>query len=227
MTSEALTTERRPSLTQQRVLEAAVALADRDGIEALSMRRLGRELGVEGMALYRYVRNKEDLLDALADAVVGEIEVPYPARDWQAAMRSLVMSARQVMLRHPWAPRVILDRPTVGPATLHHIDRVLGVLSAGGFSIEMAHHALHVLGSRILGFTQDPFNDTDDVRPEPEVAAQRARELAAVFPHVGELALAATHEGDLGGCDDDVEFEFGLDLILDGLDRRRTGTPKA
>jgi AcrR family transcriptional regulator len=223
VTEPAFIAERRAPLTKERVLQAAVVLADRDGIEALSMRKLGQELGVEAMALYRHVRNKDDLLDGVVDAVVGEIELPYPSRDWKDAMRTLVLSARQVMLRHPWAPRVILDRPTVGPATLRHIDAVLGILSAGGFSIEMAHHALHVLGSRILGFTQDPFNDTDDVRPEPEVAVRQARELAEHFPHVGELALAATHDGALGGCDDDVEFEFGLDLILEGLDRRRAG----
>ena len=223
MTEAAFSTERRAPLTRERVLRAAVELADRDGIEALSMRKLGQELGVEAMALYRHVRNKDDLLDGLVETVVGEIELPYPSRDWMAAMRALVMSSRQVMLSHPWAPRVIIDRPTVGPATLRHIDAVLGILSAGGFAIDMAHHALHVLGSRILGFTQDPFNDTEDVRPEPDVAVRRARELAAVFPHVGELALAATHEGALGGCDDDVEFAFGLDLILEGLEGKRTG----
>jgi AcrR family transcriptional regulator len=223
VTEAAFSTERRAPLTRERVLRAAVELADRDGIEALSMRKLGQELGVEAMALYRHVRNKDDLLDGLVETVVGEIELPYPSKDWKAAMRALVRSSRQVMLSHPWAPRVIIDRPTVGPATLRHIDAVLGILSAGGFTIDMAHHALHVLGSRILGFTQDPFNDTEDVRPEPDVAVRRARELAAVFPHVGELALAATHEGALGGCDDDVEFAFGLDLILEGLDRKRTG----
>jgi AcrR family transcriptional regulator len=187
------------------------------------MRRLGRELGVEGMALYRHVRDKEGLLAGVVDMVVGEIPLPDPDGEWQARMRELVLSARRVMVRHPWAPRLIIDRPTVGPATLRHIDAVLGILSVGGFSIDMAHHALHVLGSRILGFTQDPFNDTADVRPGPEVALMRARELAAVFPHVGELAIAATHVGPLGGCDDDFEFDFGLDLILDGLDRKRSG----
>ena len=221
MTSEMLATERRAPLTRERVLQAAVELADRDGIEALSMRKLGRELGVEGMALYRYVRNKEELLDGVVDFVVGEIGTPRAGADWKTDMRALALAARRVMVRHPWAPRVLVDRREVGPATLGHIDRVLGILSRGGFSIDMAHHAIHVLGSRILGFTQDPFNDTADVRPEPEVAVRQARELAAVFPNVGELALAATHEGALGGCDDDFEFEFGLDLIVDGLDRRR------
>jgi AcrR family transcriptional regulator len=223
VTEPAFITERRAPLTKARVLRAAVDLADRDGIDALSMRKLGQELGVEAMAIYRHVRNKDDLLNGLVETIVGEIELPSPSREWKAAMRALVMASRQVMLNHPWAPRVIIDRPTVGPAMLRHIDAVLGILSAGGFAIDMGHHALHVLGSRILGFTQDPFNDTEDVRPEPDVAVRRARELAEHFPHVGELALAATHDGALGGCDDDFEFEFGLNLILEGLERKRTG----
>jgi AcrR family transcriptional regulator len=221
MTSEAVFAERRAPLTRERVLQAAVELADRDGIEALSMRKLGKELGVEGMALYRHVRGKEELLDGIVDAVVGEIRAPRGGTDWKADMRALALSARQVMLRHPWAPRVVVDRQDIGPATLGHIDSVLGILSTGGFSIDMAHHALHVLGSRILGFTQDPFDDAADPPPDPETAARLARELGEHFPYLGELAAAVSHEGCLGGCDDDVEFEFGLDLILEGLERRR------
>ena len=221
MNSEVVLAERRAPLTKERVLRAAVDLADRDGIEALSMRKLGRELGVEGMALYRHVRGKDDLLDAIAEVVIGEIEAPRAEGEWKAAMRELSLSARQVMLRHPWAPRVIVDRAEIGPATLRHIDAVLGILAAGGFPIDMAHHALHVLGSRILGFTQDPFNDSADPRPSPEESVQIANALAVNFPNAGALALAATHEGALGGCDDDFEFAFGLDLILDGLDRKR------
>jgi AcrR family transcriptional regulator len=217
-------TERRAPLTRERVLQAAVELADRDGIEALSMRKLGKSLGVEGMALYRHVRDKDDLLNGVVDAVVGEIRAPHPSGDWKADIRALAMSARTIMLRHPWAPPVLVGRQEIGPATLAHIDAVLGILSAGGFAIDMAHHALHVLGSRILGFTQDPFNDSADPRPSPDESVRIARELAVAFPHVGELALAATHEGALGGCDDDFEFAFGLDLILDGLERKRGST---
>jgi hypothetical protein len=123
------------------------------------------------------------------------------------------------MLRHPWAPAVIVTRPDVGPATLRHIDHVLRLLEAGGFSLDMAHHALHVLGSRVFGFTQDPFNDTTDVRPDAATAAAIAQALSVTYPNVGKLAAAATHDGGLGGCDDDFEFAFGLDLILDGLER--------
>jgi AcrR family transcriptional regulator len=222
MTETAPTTTPRAPLTRMRVLEAAVALADRDGIDALSMRKLGQELGVEGMALYRHVRDKEAILDGIVDVVMGEVEAPDRAADWKAGLRGLAFASRSVMLRHPWAPAVIVTRPDVGPETLRHIDRVLGFLDAGGFSVDMAHHALHVFGSRVFGFTQDPFNDTTDVRADPERTAAIAQALAAVYPNVGKLAMAASHDGGLGGCDDDFEFAFGLDLILDGLGRRAT-----
>jgi AcrR family transcriptional regulator len=223
MTDTAVATTSRAPLTRDRVLQAAVELADRGGLDELSMRKLGQELGVEGMALYRHVRNKEDILDGIVDVVMREVEAPETPLDWKSGLRQLSHAARRVMLRHPWAPAVIVSRPDVGPATLSHIDAVLRNLDAGGFSIDMAHHALHVLGSRVFGFTQDPFNDANDVRPDPATAAAIAQALAVSYPSVGKLAAAATHDGGLGGCDDDFEFAFGLGLILDGLDRHRAG----
>jgi AcrR family transcriptional regulator len=203
------------------VLRAAVDLADRQGIDSLSMRRLGQELGVDAMALYRHVRNKDEILDGIADVIVGEISLPDSIGDWKGALRAQVMAARQVMLRHPWAPRVIEERPTVSPTMLGYIESVLAKLSDGGFSIDMAHHAIHVLGSRVLGFNQDLFEDSADAPLPPEAAAAVARAMAA-YPHVTELAKSVSHDGLLGACDDDFEFAFGLDLILDGLERRRT-----
>jgi hypothetical protein len=120
-----------------------------------------------------------------------------------------------------WTPRVLEERGIAGPAVLRYIDSVLAILSAGGFSIEVAHHALHVLGSRILGFNQDLFEDSAESAPADEAAAARERAMLAPYRHVSELALAASHDGVLGPCDDGFEFAFGLDLILDGLDRRR------
>jgi AcrR family transcriptional regulator len=211
----------RTPLTKDRVLRAAVDLADREGIEAVSMRRLGQELGVEAMALYRHVRDKDALLDGMIETVIGEIARPEPGPDWRASMRALALAARDVMLRHRWAPAVLVARPEIGPVTLGHVDAVLGILARGGFSIELAHHALHVLGSRVFGFTQDPFDDANDATQDPAQSAAFARAMAPTFPHVAELALAATHGGLLGGCDDDFEFAFSLDLILDGLERVR------
>jgi AcrR family transcriptional regulator len=213
--------EGRTRLTRERVLQAAVDVADRGGLDALSMRKLGQELGVDAMALYRHVRNKDDLLDGLVEAIVGQIDRPKPGDDWKASLHEQAMAARRVMLRHPWARQVLEERGTGGPATLVRIESALATLRGGGFSIELAHHALHVLGSRIFGFTQDLFEEGAD-EPSPEVAAAQARALAA-YPRVSELAQAASHEGVLGRCDDDVEFAFGLDLILDGLEALRAG----
>ena len=213
--------ERRTPLTRERVVAAAIELADRDGIEAVSMRRLAQELGVEAMSLYTHVRNKEDLLDGMVDAVISEIPIAAPGGDWKASLRQTVLGARSVMLAHQWAPRTIETRTTAGPAVPRYMNAVIGILREGGFSIAMAHHTVHILGSRLAGFTQDLFDDSGDL--DPEVAARVARELGSTLPYVAEMAVAVTHEGALGGCDDDVEFEFALDFILDGLDRLQRG----
>jgi AcrR family transcriptional regulator len=214
-------TEPRPPLTRDRAVRAAIDLADRAGIDALSMRKLGQELRVDAMALYRHVRGKDDLLDGVVEAIVGEIDRPGAGEDWQATLRGQAMAARQVMLRHPWARRVLEERGTSGPAALAHIEAVLATLLGAGFSIEVAHHALHVLDSRTFGFNQALFEDSGPADPSPEVVAATIRALAG-YPRISELAQAASHEGVLGRCDDDVEFAFGLDLILDGLARLRS-----
>ena len=220
-------TQARPSaphripLSKERVLRAAVELADRGGTEAVSMRKLGQELSVDAMSLYHHVQNKDDVLDGIVDAVVGEIDVSPVDADWKTELRQLAMTARTVMLRHPWASHVIEERTVPGPAQMRYMERVLAILRGGGFSLDLAHHSIHVLGSRVLGFTQDLYDDTDTGRVDPEMAALMARQMADAYPNISELALAATHDGGLGGCDDDVEFAFGLDLILDGLERLR------
>jgi hypothetical protein len=127
------------------------------------------------------------------------------------------MEARRVMLRHPWAVRVFEARDTPTPAVLQHIERVLAIMRAGGCSVDLSHHAIHLLGSRILGFSQDLFDDSPAQPPPPDVAAAWADSM----PHVAELAAAVTHDGALSGCDDEYEFAFALDLLLDGLERRR------
>jgi AcrR family transcriptional regulator len=212
--------DRRTTLTRARVVDAAIDLADREGIDAVSMRRLGQELGVEAMSLYTHVKGKDDLLAGMADAVVAQVPVERIDADWQTALRAMILGARAAMLRHPWAARVIEASEQPGPATIGYMDAVAAVLLDGGFSADLAHHALHVLGSRVLGFSQDLYDDKAEV--DLEVAAAFARELAQTYPSVGAIALAASHEGGLGGCDDDVEFVFGLDLILDGLERLRS-----
>jgi len=217
--------ERRAQLTREQVVTAAIELADRDGIGSISMRRLAQELGVEAMSLYTHVRSKDDLLDGMVDAVISMIPVDADAdaADWRTSLRRMALSARGVMLRHPWAPRTIETRAAPGPAGIAYVNAVLGILREGGFSIAQAHHALHILGSRVLGFTQAVFDDSAD--PDPEAAASLPDEFAAAFPYAAEMALAVTHGGALGPCDDDGEFEFALDFILDGLHRLRQSTP--
>jgi AcrR family transcriptional regulator len=209
----------RTTLTRERVLRAAVDLADREGIEAVSMRRLGQELGVEAMSLYTHVRSKDDLLDGMVDVVVEGIPTPTGGGDWKSTLRSTILAARGVLLGHRWAPRIIETRSDPGPATLRYMDGVMGIFFAGGFSVDLTHHALHALGSRMMGFAQELYDDSDDT--DPAAVAEFASQMADAFPNVARIALAASHEDGLGPCDDDVEFRFALDLILDGLERLR------
>jgi AcrR family transcriptional regulator len=212
----------RVPLSKQRVLGAAVALADERGVESLSMRKLGQELGVVPMALYKHVANKDELLDGMVDVVVGEIDPPSDGADWKTAIRQRVLSARRALLRHPWASRVIESRAEATPAVLEYMDSMIGIFRAGGFSIDLTHHAMHAMGSRLLGFSQELFDDTADL--DAEQGAAMLRELADRFPNITELVAAITHDqaSVVGqGCDDQFEFEFALDLMLDGLERLR------
>ncbi len=213
--------ELRAPVTRERVLQAAVDLADEGGIGAVSMRKLGQRLGVEAMALYRHVHDKDDLLDGLVEVVLAEIERPAPDHDWKVAIRDQALAARRVMLRHPWAPRLLEERAVGGPAFLDHVESVLSTLLAAGFSVALAHHALHVLSSRLFGFTQDLFDDSPPPGGKPAPAPGPVPP-ADRYPGINQLALAVSHDGGLGYCDDDVEFAFGLDIILDGFERLRS-----
>jgi len=213
---------RRVPLSRDRVLYAAVALADGTGIESLSMRKLAEELGVVPMALYKHVASKEELLDGMIDAVVGEIDPPVSGTDWKSAVRQRILSARQALLRHPWASRVIESKKNPTPVVLAYMDSMIGMFRAGGFSVNLTHHVMHTIGSRILGFTQELFNDSRAI--DPEMQAVMIRELGPKFPNVLAIAMAASHEAETvvsQGCDDQFEFEFALDLLLDGFESLR------
>ena len=213
---------RRAPLSRDRVLRAAVALADDAGIESLSMRKLAEELGVVPMALYKHVAKKEELLDGMIDLVVGEIDPPVRGPDWKSAVRLRILSARRALLRHPWASRVLESRTNPTPMLLEYMDSMIGIFRAGGFSVDLTHHVMHAIGSRLLGFTQELFDDSRSV--DPEMQAIMLREMARKYPYVAEIAGAASHEGEsvVGqGCDDQYEFEFALDLLLDGFERLR------
>jgi AcrR family transcriptional regulator len=214
-------TERRTPLSRDRVLRAAVNLADRGGIESLSMRKLGQELGVEAMSLYKHVANKEDILDGMVDAIVSEIKVSSADGDWLTAMRDQIMSARDVMQHHPWASGVIESRTVITPTMMTYMDSVVGIMRDGGFSLDLIHHAMHALGSRLLGFSQQLFDDSDDADMTPEAKAA----MLTQFPNISAMLDEITHEEGTvvgKGCDDRIEFVFGLDLILNGLESKRS-----
>lgn len=222
-------TGRRLPLTRDRVLRAAVALADREGIDAVSMRRLGQELSVEAMSLYNHVANKEEILNGMVDVIVGEIEPAAVDAGWRDALRQRVLSARRALLRHPWASAVMASRKTVTPTMMEYMESVARILRAGGFSVDLTHHTFHVMGSRILGFTQELYDDSEQLAESPEIAEVMLRGMSEQFPNLAEMALSATHDGTIvgTGCDDQFEFEFGLDLILDGLERLRSSASAA
>jgi AcrR family transcriptional regulator len=222
-------TQPRLPLSRERVLRAAIKVADRIGIGALTMRRVAEELGAEAMSLYYYVTSKEDLLDGVADAVVAEINEVVGALDgpaagnaWKTAARQRILAARQVLLRHPWAPGVLETRTSTSLAVLLYYDGLLKLMRAGGFSYDQIHHALHALGSRALGFSQEMFDPSGGTSDE-ETAAALGR-MADQIPHLVAMFMEVAHDdpgSTLGWCDDQTEFEFGLDIILDGLDRMR------
>jgi len=202
-------------LDRAEIVAEAVALADRGGLASVSMRRLGAELKADPMSLYRHVSGKDELLDAMVDAVVGGIPPVPDEGDWRARLRALAMAARATALRHPWLPAVMRERPAPTPAGLRHLERLVGILRTAGMPLDLVHHAIHVLGSRAFGFSQDLFDDSPVPGAEPGPPPP-----ADAFPFLAELAAAATHEGALGPCDDDAEFAFALDLTLEGLARR-------
>ncbi len=224
--AEQVETLRRAPLSRERVLRAAVALADATGIESLSMRNLAQDLGVVPMALYKHVANKDELLDGMIDVVVGEIDPLAPDADWKPAVRARILSARQALRRHPWAPLAIESRNMATPAILAYLDSMVARLRAGGFSADLAHHVMHAMGSRILGFSQELFDTAREAgrsgATTADAPAALPPEVAARFPHLAEIAAAASHEDAsvVGqGCDDQFEFEFALDLLLDGIER--------
>ena len=212
-------------LSRERILRSAVALADEGGVESLSMRKIALELGVVPMALYKHVANKDELLDGMVDVVVGEIDPPLPDADWKTTIRERVLSARRALLRHPWASQVIESRTDPTPTVIGYMDAMIGIFRAGGFSIDVTHHAMHAMGSRLLGFSQELFDDSSG--DGAEIEELKRQWMAERYPHITEMVAAISHDDASvvgSGCDDQFEFEFALDLMLDGLDRLRTTT---
>jgi len=207
-------------LNRERVLQAAVAFADKHGIASVSMRKLGEAPGVEAMSLYNHVANKDELLDDMVDVVFAEIGLPSGAPDWRIAMRERALSARRVLSQHRGAIGLMESRGSPGSATLRHHDAVVGCLREAGFSIEMATHAFAVLDSYIYGFALQEANlPFDTATGGSEVDGTPLAQVSAEqYPHLAELATLQVLQP---GYDYGDEYEFGLDLILDSLERAR------
>ena len=216
------------------MLTAAVDLADEAGIAAVSMRRLAQRLGVVPMALYKHVADKDELLDGMVDVVIGEFAAPDPSLGWKDRVRQQLLSARRAVLRHPWSRRAIESRTRRTPAVLAYMDAVAGTLISGGFSADLIHHVMHALGNRIWGFSPEMFDESQskpDSSPQASLDPAQAAEFAQRYPHIVQIAVAATERkrpDGSHGCDEQFEFEFGLDLLLDGAERlRRSGWSSA
>ncbi len=231
MATDARGQEPRAPLSRERVLHAAVRVADESGLAAITMRRLAEEVGAEAMSLYYHVAKKEEVLDGVVDVIVREInevvdaiDLPSAGADWKKAVRQRVLSAREVLLRHPWATGLFESRTTTSMEVLRYYDALLGLMRDGGFSFDQAHHAMHALGSRALGFSQELFSPTGTGATAPDAATLES--MAASLPNLTGMLKEIVHDdpdSTLGWCDDQAEFEFGLDLLLDGLDRLRAG----
>jgi AcrR family transcriptional regulator len=209
--------ERREPLSRERVLRGAVAVADADGLDALTMRSLATALGVKPMALYHHVANKDDLLDGMIDLVFSEIDLPPAKADWASAVRHRAASARRVLAQHRWAIPLMESRTSPGPATLRQHDAMLGVLRRAGFSVPQAGHACSLLDSYVYGFALTEAALPFDSETAPEVAAAIMAQLSPEdYPHLAEFARERAMQP---GYDYGQEFDRGLDLIIDSLER--------
>lgn len=216
--------QRRAPLNRDSVLRAAVALADKEGVEALSMRKLANELGVVPMALYKHVADKEDLLVGMVDVVIATYDPPETGSDWKGAIRSRILSARRALLKHPWARQVIESQRRRTPAVLAYMDSLAGMFMAGGFSADLTHYAMHALGYRIWGFSPEAFEDPNafPIPDDPSEQEAMLRQVSEVYPHIVAIALDASG-GDISAtgrsCDEQYEFEFALDLLLNAFEQ--------
>jgi AcrR family transcriptional regulator len=212
------TANSRIPLSKERVLKAAVVLADEGGIESLTMRKLAQSLGVEAMSLYYHVANKDDILDGMVDVVFSEIDLPPSDTGWKTAMRKRAISTRKVLALHPWATSMMQSRPNPGPSLLRHHNWVIGTLRESGFSIELTAHAFSAMDAYIYGFSLQeetlPFDNAEEVAAIVEAFLKHFP--TEEYPYLAELSVEHIMKP---GYDYGDEFEFGLDLILDGLER--------
>ncbi|MGV3707768.1 MAG: TetR/AcrR family transcriptional regulator [Gemmatimonas sp.] len=209
---------RRTPLSHERILRAAIKLADKEGLESLSMRKLATALKVEAMSLYNHVANKDELLSGMTDQIIGEIALPERGGDWKAAMRARAVAALAVMVAHPWAPMLVVSRINVGPNMLRYIDATLGVLQEAGFSWFETDRAWNTMDNYIYGFALQQQNFPVNPDDYPSAAAAYLNMLPVEkYPYMHALTARVAD----GSHDGTLDFGFGLEVILDGLERRR------
>ena len=220
----------REALSRDRILRTAVRLADESGLEATSMRRLAEELKVTPMALYKHVANRDELMDGMVDTIIAEV-APASERsgepdEWRATLRARVLAARHVLSERAWATEAIETRQQSSPTVLAYMDSLMGIMRSGGLSTDLVHHAMHALSSRMWGLTRDVF-PTPALPDDPAEREAVLDQAALDYPNIVEMVNTISGSGT--GCNPDVEFEFALDLLLDGFERlHRAGwTPPA
>lgn len=218
MTTQTKSPQRRVALTRERVLQAALQLADQGGLETLSMRKLGQELGVEAMAIYHHFANKDEVLDGIVDLVFAEIELPPIGSHWKTAMRDRAISVRDALARHRWAIGLMESRARPGPANLRHHDAVIGSLRAAGFDMPMVAHAYSVLDGYIYGFALTKMNLPFDTADEVAEVAENILQPSALDDYPNLVAFITGHAMQ-PAYDYEEEFLYGLDVVLDGLEK--------
>ena len=209
--------QHRPRLDRAKVLAEAISLADAEGLDALSMRALATRMGVVPMALYKHVADKDDLIGGMVDAVVASYPDPPAAGSWRERVRSRILAAHATATVHPWLSRAIETRTRRTETIFGHMNAVAGDFIDGGFSPDLTHHAMHVLGHRVWGFSPEAFDDSGSP-PSPSEAADPTA-LADRFPHIMAITRDSMARTDGAGCDSDREFAFALDLLLDAFER--------
>lgn len=208
----------RTPLDRGRIIAAAVELADEVGLEATSMRRVAERLAVTPMALYKHVAHRSELVDDMLDEVLGRIPGTAHETDWRANVRARVMAARELLSAHPWARDAIESSPLATPRVLAHMDALMAAMFDGELSADLVHHAMHALSTRMWGFTRDVL-PTPRVPDDPGQRAEAMAVWARSYPAIVQMATTAPGAGT--DCDDDAEFAFALDLLLEGVERRR------
>lgn len=211
-----MSTDRRARLDRSKVVEAAVALADARGLDAVSMRNVAERLNVTPMALYKHVADRSDLVDGMLDDVLERLSPSPGGEDWRHTVRARILAARAVLAIHPWVREAIETRQQATPRTLAHMDSLMEAMFDGGLSADLVHHGMHALSTRMWGFTRDVL-PTPRVTEDPAQRARAMAEFAASYPAIIRMATTSPHAGV--ACDDDAEFTFALDVILEGLQR--------